>query len=517
MEKLTSSSRSKIFILSLLTIFLCFLATMAISLYSLSKVKDASVQNEARLITATINAHIRDFLATQVSAAKTMAEDYFVKEAVLDDAGKPGLDPGMPVLSRFLQGLVRTTGIDSAFIVSDATRRYFSHQGLHKVIAPDDAGSPDHEHDIWYPAFVGTGLERNVQIDTNPVEKDEWTIFFNNRIAGDDGRLLGVCGVGIGMNRLQSLLLDLEKQYGVEIFLENETRTSQIGSRKVFFDKRNLTLAERAAAPESISFLRTGDNGWQCSVGLIQFGWDLVVAQPSRGIVPAFSFFTVNDILLFLCSFGLMAFFLHRINSSEKEMLAKIARIDPLTGLENRSAIDRVTGMLKDGCRPGSLFIFDVDSFKTINDTMGHPIGDILLQRIAGILQSSFRKSDVISRIGGDEFMVFSPGLQGDERIDVKAQRLKNAVQGIRHLREGVSEASGIATSISMGVALFPQHGSTYTELYNCADTALYHAKAAGKNRYVIYDASLVPEEKSEETSTKAPEKTPEKTPRNDA
>ena len=113
--------------------------------------------------------------------------------------------------------------------------------------------------------------------------------------------------------------------------------------------------------------------------------------------------------------------------------------------------------------------------------------------------------------------MVFSPGLQGAERIDAKAQRLKNAVHGIRHLREGVSEASGIVTSISMGIALFPQHGKTYTELYNCADTALYHAKAAGKNRYIIYDASLVPEEKSEDTSTKAPEKTPEKTPRNGA
>ena len=89
--------------------------------------------------------------------------------------------------------------------------------------------------------------------------------------------------------------------------------------------------------------------------------------------------------------------------------------------------------------------------------------------------------------------MVFSPGLQGAERIDAKAQRLKNAVHGIRHLREGVSEASGIVTSISMGVALFPQHGRTYAELYNRADTALYHAKATGKDRYVVFDASLVP------------------------
>ena len=491
MDKLTPPSRTKIFILSLLTIVLCFLATTAISIHFLSKVIDANEQNEARLIAANIHAHIRDFLATHASAAKTMAGDYFVKEAVREDARKPRLDPGMPELSRFLRGLVSSTGIDTAYLVSDATHRYFSHQGLHKVINPQDRDNPAHEHDTWYPAFVETGLDRNIQLDTNPVEKDEWTIFFNNRILDDDGKLLGVCGVGIGMSHLQALLRDLEARYGVEVRMVNEAKTSRIGSRQASFDKRYLTLVESSTPPKPISFSRTGDKGWECRVGLSQFDWELIV-QSSHSAASPFSFFILINILLFLCIFGVMFFVIHKLNHSEKEMLTKIARIDPLTGLENRSGIDRVHGMLQEGSTPGAFFLFDVDGFKAINDTMGHPVGDILLQRIGGILQTSFRKSDVVSRLGGDEFMVFSPGLQGDERIDNKARQLEEAMHEIRRLRDSPDE-SDVAISFSIGVALFPQHGKTFDELYNCADTALYHAKATGKDRYVVFDASLIP------------------------
>ncbi len=493
MDKAKALSRNRILILSLAAIFLCFLATTAVSIHSLSKVIDANEQNAARLIAANIHSHIRDFLATHTSAAKTMAEDFFIKESLREDARKPRLEDGVPVLTLFLDGLVRTTDIDTAYIVSDATHRYFSHQGLHKVIDPHDAGNPAHEHDTWYPAFIETGLNRNVQIDTNPVEGDEWTIFFNNRILDADAKLLGVCGVGISMARLQSLLRDLETQYGVEIHMANETETSRIGSRQVSIDKRYLTLTERTAPPKPISFLRTEDKGWKCRVGLDQFGWELIITQAGSDVAHTFSFIIANNVILCLCIFGVMFFVIHRINRSEKEMLRKMARIDVLTGLENRSAIDRVHGMLQDDSVPGALFIIDVDDFKNINDTLGHPVGDILLRRIGGILQNSFRKGDVVSRIGGDEFMVYSPGMQGVEHIRDKAQKMENAVQAIRRLRE-IPDDADVAISISIGVALFPLHSKTYADLYRCADTALYHAKADGKNRFLIFDDRLKPD-----------------------
>ena len=479
MDKPKVLSRNRMLIFSLAAIFLCFFATTAISVHSLSKVIDANEQNAASLIAANIHVHIRD---------------YFIKESLREDARKPHLEDGVPVLTLFLEGLLHTTDIDTAYIVSDATYRYFSHQGLHKVIDPYDADNPAHEHDTWYPAFIETGLNRNIQIDTNPVEGDEWTIFFNNRILDADSTLLGVCGVGISMARFQSLLRDLEARYGVEIQMANETGTSTIGSRKVSIDKRYLTLTESTAPPKPISFLRTEDNGWQCRVGLDQFGWELIIAQSGSDVVHSFSFIIEHNVILCLCIFLVMFFVIHRINRSEKTVLRKMARIDVLTGLENRSAIDRVHGMLQDGSVPGALFIIDVDDFKSINDTLGHPVGDILLQRIGGILQNSFRKGDVVSRIGGDEFMVYSPGMHCVEYIREKAQKMENAVHSIRRLRE-VPENAVVNVSISIGVALFPFHGRTYTDLYHCADTALYHAKADGKNRFLIFDVCLKPDD----------------------
>ncbi|MBO4301040.1 MAG: cache domain-containing protein, partial [Desulfovibrio sp.] len=247
-------SRNKILFLFFASIFLCFLATTAISLHSLSKVIDANDQNEARLVSTTIHSHIREFLSTHISAAKTMAEDFFLKKSLHEDAAKPLMEPGVPEQTLYLSGFVRTTGIDTAYIVSDATHRYFSHRGLHKVIDPGDAENPAHEHDTWYPAFIETGMSRNIQIDINPDEGDEWTLFFNNRIDDDDGTLLGVCGVGIRMARLQSLLRDLEKRYGVEIRIVNDADTSQIDSQHVLIDKRYLTLTESVAPPKPMTF-----------------------------------------------------------------------------------------------------------------------------------------------------------------------------------------------------------------------------------------------------------------------
>ncbi|MBO4369417.1 MAG: GGDEF domain-containing protein [Desulfovibrio sp.] len=487
MHKVSLFSRNKIVFLFFATIFLCFLATTTVSISSLSKVIAANEQNAARLIAMTIHSHIRDFLVTNISAAKTMAEDYFLKESLREDAKKRDVEAEIPIQTRYLRGFVHTTNIDTAYIVSELTHRYFSHRGLHKVIDPLDVDNPAHEHDSWYPAFIKTGMDHNIQLDTNPVEDNEWTIFFNNRILDDDGKLLGVCGVGIKMARLQSLLHDLETQHDIEIYMTNEKETSQIGSKRLLLDKRYLTLTERSDPPKPITFLQREENGWQCRVGLEEFGWELIINKSDRGGAQPFSFLIANNVLLLLCLFGVMFFIIHRINRSEKKMLTKMAHIDVLTGLENRSAIDRVDRMLQKDSLPGALFVIDVDNFKRINDTLGHPAGDIVLRRIAGILKNSFRKGDVIARIGGDEFMVYSPGMVSLESIREKSQQMENAVQAIRRLREAPDDPC-ITISVSMGIALFPLHGKLYNQLYHCADTALYTAKESGKSRFAIFN-----------------------------
>ncbi len=164
---------------------------------------------------------------------------------------------------------------------------------------------------------------------------------------------------------------------------------------------------------------------------------------------------------------------------------------DALTGLPNRALVlDRAEQLLSRGSRQqgtlaGALFI-DIDGFKHVNDNLGHAAGDHLLKTVGERLQGAVREQDTVGRLGGDEFVVLLD-TAGDERtLDILADRLTEV------LREPVELDGGgrlFAVTASIGVA-FGQYSSPDTLLRD-ADLALYAAKAAGKDRYALFDASM--------------------------
>lgn len=157
--------------------------------------------------------------------------------------------------------------------------------------------------------------------------------------------------------------------------------------------------------------------------------------------------------------------------SAAREMtdtLKKQVRLDAFTGLCNKkyavSAIRRILAEVPEGRH--ALLIIDIDGFKAINDTHGHAAGDAVIQDMAGRLTACFRTSDVVSRFGGDEYMVLVRDLPGREW-------LLDRLEGL------VSCAHPVCTyTNSVGVALFPRDGETFDSLFEQADRALYHAKA---------------------------------------
>ncbi len=133
-----------------------------------------------------------------------------------------------------------------------------------------------------------------------------------------------------------------------------------------------------------------------------------------------------------------------------------------------------------------ALFIIDVDDFKSVNDELGHYFGDIVLCDIAKNLHANFRGADIIGRIGGDEFLVFVKDISDDRVIKSKAKAIADAFKTSYAGKNNDYKVSG-----SIGVALYPQHASSYEGLYKCADKALYSSKAMGKDRYTIYSDEL--------------------------
>ncbi|MBW7572213.1 diguanylate cyclase domain-containing protein [Caproiciproducens faecalis] len=177
----------------------------------------------------------------------------------------------------------------------------------------------------------------------------------------------------------------------------------------------------------------------------------------------------------------------YNIDSQKKEMqrLMDKSQRDPLTNLYNKTATqsqieDHLSASNSFGVH--ALMMVDVDNFKAINDQFGHLAGDGVICDISAKLQKLFRTSDVVGRIGGDEFLVFLRDIATDDLIAEKAQAM---CEIFHHTHAGGHLEYRISGSI--GIALYPSDGTTYQELYPKADSALYKAKEQGKDRFAFY------------------------------
>ena len=180
------------------------------------------------------------------------------------------------------------------------------------------------------------------------------------------------------------------------------------------------------------------------------------------------------------------------INEKKKAeaLIWQQANIDTLTGLPNRRMfnnqlehdvqISRRTGL------PLAVLFIDLDHFKTVNDTLGHAIGDALLKEAARRLKACVRESDMVSRLGGDEFTVSLPELHGKEHVETIAENI------IEKMAEPfMLESEDVFLSASIGITIFPGEAETVADLIRHADQAMYAAKASGRNRFRYFTPTL--------------------------
>ena len=170
--------------------------------------------------------------------------------------------------------------------------------------------------------------------------------------------------------------------------------------------------------------------------------------------------------------------------------LAQLAHFDALTGLANRTKLweeaDKQIMAAKRKSEQFAVIFIDLDHFKQVNDSLGHEVGDHLLQEVADRLQASVRETDCVARLGGDEFVLLLPNIQSEE--DISAITNKIWAQFIKPV---ILADQKMTIGLSMGVSLFPEDGLDAKTLLRCADSALYHAKAEGRNNLQFYRPEL--------------------------
>lgn len=178
----------------------------------------------------------------------------------------------------------------------------------------------------------------------------------------------------------------------------------------------------------------------------------------------------------------------HEVKVREQELQA-LATTDGLTQIYNRSAVvDGINSFFKQSQGTDAIHAFmiiDLDNFKSVNDCLGHSYGDRILQECAAILMKSFKRLDIVGRIGGDEFVVLAKDLEAISNADILATKLVERLKWSMPYQNGTVDISG-----SIGIAIYPYHGTTYEEIFDKADEALYSVKANGKSGYRIYQSA---------------------------
>lgn len=169
--------------------------------------------------------------------------------------------------------------------------------------------------------------------------------------------------------------------------------------------------------------------------------------------------------------------------------VTRLSMTDPLTGLANRREMERRMDLEVEradrSAEPFSLALLDVDDFKVVNDSFGHPAGDAVLVELAQRLRRITRAVDLVARTGGEELAVLLPTAHGPTAVEA-AMRMRRVVAGRPVVVDGVE----ISVTCSVGLATYPAHAGTAADLVAAADEALYRAKAQGKNRIEWADAA---------------------------
>ncbi|MDE6774998.1 MAG: sensor domain-containing diguanylate cyclase [Ruminococcus sp.] len=253
-------------------------------------------------------------------------------------------------------------------------------------------------------------------------------------------------------------------------------------------------IAGRTAGHSSVTIM---DNKYLITLSDCGDNWRVVCSAPTEKILSEKKEIALYVIIIAtaaaIIAAGASILLMAKIFSPVNEIVDSLsdeAHMDLLTGVYNKRTFEkRVDEALKKDIdsRRKALIIIDLDNFKGVNDTLGHAYGDKVLSGVGDIMKRVFHQDDYLGRLGGDEFCVYlniTDFQQGNylRHIEEKCAELCEA---FHHNYTG--ENNNYKISASIGVAVFPEHGSDFAALYRCADKALYKSKQKGKDTYTIF------------------------------
>ncbi|MGN0495680.1 MAG: diguanylate cyclase domain-containing protein [Lachnospiraceae bacterium] len=445
-------------------------ASIISCIMSIDRISEKNSEHNSMLIAHMINDSIENEFLKPIMVSETMSNDYSLKE-YMKKSGKESPESVEDEVAAYLASIRTGFGYQMVFAVCDASKAYYTYDGISQYVDMDDKG-----HDIWYKLFLEEEKHYDLDVDTDPANHWELSVFVNTEITDENGELLGVCGVGVEMTKLQELLKQFETKYNVKIDLIDKDGLIQIDSDGKRIEKDYIDNDYLKNVNSKEFYYEEGADTSRMTKYMEDLDWYLVVEDYEPDKMNAFKLAT-SSIIIFIIGLIMMGIVFSVITirerkaSRELQEKRKISITDDMTGLLNHRAYEEdCVKIVENNSIPQiTMIMMDVNGLKTANDTYGHMAGDELIIGAAKCIQTAMGEYGKVYRIGGDEFVAI---------LECTKEQLEDMLQTFEHILEGFKGSHQCELSISKGVVVCKEHENlTFEEMKKLADKLMYEDK----------------------------------------
>lgn len=467
-------------LISFLLIILSISITFINYFVSLSSTEKHLKTQSLPLSLDNIYTEIQKHLIEPYLVSSMMANDTFVQDWILKD------ELNNNKIKEYLEAIRNKYAMFATFLVSEKTGNYYTQDGLLEKIEKENPNNS------WYFRFKQIPENHEINLDFNNNLSNSLIMFINYKIYDNKYSYIGATGVALKISYINDMLKMFRQKYHFKVYFLDEKGNIVLSERDIIPEKNIEEISKLkkyrndiiSKEPLSLEYESNNKKFLLNTKFIPELNLYLLVeASLDDFITDVKDIFYINLIFSLFITLLITIIIIYVIRKYNKR-LEYLADNDLLTNINNRRSfnlkLEHSILLHHRENNPLNLLFLDIDNFKNINDKFGHIIGDKVLIRIAEILKNNIRKSDLVSRWGGEEFIIAYINCSFEDSL-IATEKLKNLIE-TDYILKDLTKSSVTA---SFGLTSLKKV-DTINDLINRADLAMYESKNSGKNRITI-------------------------------
>ncbi|QKF82638.1 sensor domain-containing diguanylate cyclase [Halarcobacter ebronensis] len=472
--------KSKYMVVILITSLLIILSVTVSTINYIVSLNNAQNQLKNQALPLSLDniySDIQKSIIQPYLVSSLMANDTFVQDWLVNDEGNSDK------ITKYLETIKNKYDMFNAFLVSDKTKNYYTQDGfVEKIIDTKDDNK-------WYFKFKRIENKHEINLDMNAMLSNNLMMFINYKIFDSNYHFLGATGVALKISYIDDLLKSFRiKHKFIVTFFNNKGAVilseRQINSRTNIDEYEELVKNKEIILSKKTNVLEYSRDGATYIINtkyIPELDLYLTVEAKLDDFVGDVRQIFYFNLLISISITIIISFLVAYIIKNYSRKLEYLSQYDTLTKIPNRRDFEEKLNnhifLQKRRANEIGLIFFDVDNFKLINDRLGHQTGDLVLRRVANILKNSVRKSDLIARWGGEEFIIALIDSSVDDCMKL-AEKIRAELEHDYELKDICS----YSVTASFGLTMVTEE-DTKDRVLSRVDEAMYKSKDEGKNK----------------------------------